>query len=273
MPRLGLHGLTYYADPKDGEKWGVFGDLHIGIEDKPAANLMIECFEREGIDLTCANGDIVNCATVAPHEGSQREAAIEHGFLMDEADSGREYLDWLATRPCLYGEGNHEDWINDVAKRTGTVGSLTVKSALGLHPSIQVLPQAYQIRAGSLVIEHGDVTLGRGSGGVNLARTILTRYPDQTTVVNHFHRMDMAIRTAPDQRDVFRSRAAFSLGHMSQVRRHTEYASRAPNWQTGFAIIEFWRVDGQIRYNVNPIEIHRDRRGRPVFSYRGHTYR
>lgn len=273
MPRLGLHGLTLHTDPKDGEVWGVFGDLHIGIHDRPSAYAMIDCFEREGIDRPIANGDIVNCATVSPHEGSQRLAAIEHGHLMDEANTGRDILDWLGAREAFYGTGNHEDWINDVALRTGTVGSLTVKSALGLAPGITVLPQAYQIRAGSLVLEHGDATLGRGSGGVNLARTILTRYPDQTTVVNHFHRMDMAIRTAPDRDDIFRSRAAFTLGHMSDIRRHAEYASRAPNWQTGFAFIRFWRVDGQLRFNVEPIEIHRDRRGRPVFSYRGRTYR
>lgn len=273
MPRLGLHGLTYYADPEDGEKWGVFGDSHFGIEDQPALDLMVECFEREGIDVAVLNGDGADCGVVAPHELKARKAALDNGSLLEEVNSGRKYIDWMRSRKAIWGTGNHEDWINDLALRTGTVGSVTVRSALDIPSDIEVLPHGYQIRAGSLVIEHGDLTLGRGSGGVNLARSILSKYPDQTTVVNHYHRDAYAVRTSPDRHGVFRSHAAHGLGHMSDPRKHSEYAGRAPDWQTGFGLIEFWRVDGKTRYNVDRIEIHRDRRGRPVFSYRGHVYR
>lgn len=260
----------------DGTALGVFGDLHIGCHDAPAANLMVECFDRVGVDIVIPNGDIHDCGPVAPHEMKARTAAATNGQLLEEAYSGREYVDWMRTRRlCLYGEGNHEDWINDVAVRNNAVGSITVANSLDLPvgPAFEVLPHGYQIRLGSLVIEHGDIVLGRGSGGANLARSILNRYPTQTTVVNHFHRDDYAVRTAPDAGGVPRSHAAVCLGHMSDPSAHADYAGRAPNWQQGFGLIRVWYDAGKPRFTVDSVEIHRTRRGHPVFEYGGHVYR
>jgi hypothetical protein len=237
---------------------------------------MVECMDYEGTDVIIANGDIADCGPVAPHEMKARTAAATNGSLLEEMETGREYINWMRTRRlAIYGEGNHEDWINDVARRTNTVGSLSVANALGLPvgPGFEVLPQGYQIRLGSLVIEHGDIVLGRGSGGVNLARTLLNRYPTQTTVVGHYHRDDYAVRTAPDSTGVLRSHAAVCLGHLSLPDAHSEYAGRAPNWQQGFGIVRVWYDSNKPRFTVDSVEIHRDRRGRPLFEYNGKVYK
>lgn len=254
-------------------RMGVFGDSHIGIEDKPAMNLMVEIMDAEGCTGVFANGDAVNCGTVSPHPENRKLREHNISQLKEEVDYGREYLNWMAGFPlALYGEGNHENWINRVAVETNTVGSLSVRSALDIPAKIEVLQHGYQVRAGSLVIEHGDIVLGRGSGGANLARTILSKYPDQTTLVNHFHRDGVAIRTSPDVNGVLRSHAAHTLGHMSLPDAHTEYAGRMPDWQQSFALIDFYLVDRKIRFNISHVLIHRDRRNRPYAYHNGKLY-
>lgn len=262
------------ADCPAGTKIGVFNDLHIGIHDRRAADIAIEIFEYAGVDVVIANGDIHDCGPVAPHLGKQRRAAMSNGQLIEEAACGREYIDWLLTRRmAIYGTGNHEDWINDVALATNTVGTTTVRSALGIPTGIEVIPHGYQIRLGSLVIEHGDIAIGRSSGGVNLAQTILRRYPDQNTVVGHFHIDAYAVRTGPDAQGVLRSYAAHGIGHLSDPGAHAEYAGRCPNWQQSVAIIEVWYDGLKPRFSIEHVEIHRTRRGLPVASYRGRIIR
>lgn len=251
----------------------IFSDVHLGIHDDPALRLAVECCEREGATLTIANGDIHDCGPVAPHELKARAASLENGTLLEEAASGRWFTDWLATRPCYYGEGNHEDWINDLALRTNTVGSVSVASALGLPSGIRMLAHGYQIRLGNLVIEHGDVTLGRGAGGRNVAQSVLDKFPDQSTIVGHFHRVSNATRTSPDSVGILRSRAAYTSGHLSLPHAHQEYAGRAPNWQQGFMLIKVWYDNNKPRFTVHNIEIHRDRYGRPIFEFNGRVYR
>lgn len=254
-------------------KIAVLGDIHIGIHDERALKVLVELFEGVGADTVFANGDIHDCAAVSPHVGKARRAAMETGQLAEEAASGRWFVDWLMTRDSYYGVGNHEDWINDVALSTNTVGTLTVASALGLPRDLKVLPHGYQIRIGSLVVEHGDVIFPRSTGGVNLASNILRKYPNQSTIVNHFHHMDYAVNTTDDSGGVRSSHAAYCLGHVSDPSAHKEYAGRSPNWQQGGALVQTYQVDGKTRYTVHLIEIHRDKRGRPFAEFGGKVYR
>lgn len=260
--------------PKIPSKIAVWGDLHIGVHDEAAIKCVIECFEREGVEAVVANGDIHDCAAVSPHAGKKKKAVLDTGQLAEEAASGRWIIDWMNTRPCIYGVGNHEDWINDLAVSTNTVGTTTVASALGLPSDFLVLPHGYQLRYGSLVIEHGDVILGRSTGGQHLAVTILRRYPHQTTIVGHFHHDDFSVASAPDTAGVPRSHAVHCLGHLSDPTAHSDYAGRFPNWQQGAAIVRFWSDgSGKPRFTVDRIQVHRDRRNRPIFEYGGRVYR
>jgi hypothetical protein len=273
MPAL-VRRLTQREVP-DGTLIAVFGDLHIGEHDAPAARLFVEAADREGAGLVLANGDIVNCGTVSRHPGLKARAVARYGDLATETASGREFLDWLATRggKSILGVGNHEDWINDVALYSGLGRTLSVRTALSIPDSVEVLAQGYQVRIGSLAIEHGDIVLGRSSGGPNLARNILRRYPLQTTVVNHFHTMGCAIDSTPDSAGITRNHGAFAIGHLSDPTAHTEYAGRTPNWQQGFGFIRVFYIDGKPSFTVMPVQIHRTRRNRPYCEFNGHVYR
>jgi hypothetical protein len=266
-----------YSLPPGCRKLAVISDVHIGIHDDPALRALVECFEDQGVDSVVANGDIHDCAAISRHPGKAALARLESGQLAEEIAGGRWFVDWLNTRFCLYGEGNHEQWINDVALAVGAVGTITVGRTLGLpeSESFVVLPSGYQVRIGSLVLEHGDKLFPRssGAGPANLARTILQRFPGQTTGVGHYHRMDAAWATHIDAAGVPRSHAAFGLGHVSLVDKHIGYAGRAPNWQQGAAIIDLWQDGAKPRFTVHMIEVHRDRRNRPLVEFNGHVYR
>lgn len=253
----------------------VYGDSHYGEHDEPANDLMVECADRAGVTHVLANGDIFNCATVSHHTETRSRALAKYGSLEGEAATGRKYLGWLSAsgRRVIYGVGNHEDWINDVALYSGLGSTLSVRAALAVPDSIEVLPHGYQLRVGSLAIEHGDIALGRSSGGANLAANILRRYPMQTTVVNHFHREGYAVSTTPDSSGILRSHAAYALGHMSDPTAHSGYAGRTPDWQQGFGMIRFWYEDNKPRFTVTQVQVHRTRRGFPIFEYDGHKYR
>lgn len=271
---LSTRRLTREEVP-DGTLAFIWGDSHYGEHDKPANDLFVECADREGASLLIGNGDIFNCATVSRHDATRQRAIAKYGSLESEADTGREYLNWMANRGgrTILGVGNHEDWINDVALYSGLGRTLSVRTALSIPGKIEVLPHGYQLRIGSLAIEHGDILLGRGSGGQYLARSILRRYPMQTTIANHYHREDYAISTTPDSRGILRSHAAFTLGHLSDPEAHFEYAGRTPDWQQGFGAVRFWYEDDKPRFTVTQVQIHRTRRGRPIFNYNNHVYR
>lgn len=259
--------------PPSASKLAIISDVHIGIHDDQALRLLVECFEAEGCDFTLANGDIHDCACISRHPGKAALARIENGQLAEEIRGGRWFVEWLATRPGIYGEGNHEDWINDLARSAGAVGSITVASVLDLPRQLMVAPHGYQIRVGNLVVEHGDAIFPRGQGPQHLAATLLRKFPDQTTIIGHCHRQDASFATTLDSRAIARTHAAFSLGHVSQYDRHVSYAGRVPNWQQGAAIVNVWRDASKVRFTVNMLEVHRTRYGRPILEHNGKVYR
>lgn len=273
--RAPTYPLVKRIAPEDGELAFVWGDSHYGACDEPAMDLAVSCADRAGASILIGNGDIFNCATVSPHKETREHAIREYGDLDGERGMGAKYLRWMASsgRRAILGVGNHEDWINDVALFSGLGPTLSVRTALGIPDNVEVLPHGYQLRVGSLAIEHGDILFPRGSGPRNLARTILMRYPAQTTLVGHFHREDYAVTTTPDSRGILRSHAAYAIGHLSDPRAHFRYAGRVPDWQQGFAMIRFWKEGDQQRFTVKQVQVHRTRRGLPIFEYDGHVYR
>jgi hypothetical protein len=259
----------------DGSVLAIFNDVHLGIEDTPALKVAAGVAEGAGATHFIVNGDGADCGCISPHHGKKKRSQYEHGTLEEEIAPGRWFLDWIAGsgRKSILGTGNHEDWINDLALETGMVGTTTVRSALNIDPRTEVLEHGYQIRLGSLVIEHGDLLLGRSSGGPTTASRILAKYPDQSTICGHFHIESSSFRTSFDAGGILRTRGAYTLGHLSDPAKHWEYASRAPNWQQGLGIVEVFYIDGKPRYDVTQVGIHRDRYNRPYATYRGKVYR
>lgn len=264
-------------DVPDGSLIGVYSDVHIGIEDREVLGPVVECSEREGVTHVWLNGDIHDCGVASRHPDKRARAALDHGRLAEEAAGGRWFVDWALTRHdgaagCIYGEGNHEDWINQIALDPALNGTVTVRSALGLPNRLVMLPQGYQIRLGSLRVEHGDAVFKRGSGGKYPARKLLDVSPDQTTLVGHVHRMDDARRVYENEDGVLVSRRAHTQGHLSLPHKHRDYAARNPSWHQSFTFIRVFWDGARPKYTLYPVEVFRNRRGRPAFEFNGRLY-
>jgi hypothetical protein len=254
-----------------GSKILVSGDLHVPIHDERPAKLMLECASDWGVTHGILQGDSVNCGSISPH---LHDPDLRH-TLREEVESGDFLWDFYAKLQTYFIEGNHEDWGNDiVAKNPGLHGATDMPTLLGLRGrGYTFLPHGGQVRLGSLVFEHGDLIFPRGGGPKHAAAACLAKFPDQSTVFGHIHRLDQARLTTEDKNGITRTRGAFSVGHMSIPEMHHRYAGRNPGWQQGFGLFEIWYDGGEPRFTPYLVEIHRDGRNRPVFNFNGKTYK
>lgn len=264
-----IHRLTRKEVPNKSKLLWV-SDVHVGIEHRTALELMIEAAEAEGVTHVIAGGDIYDCHSISDHP-KDPERILEQGTLLEEAESGRWFTDWLTTRGknTIFLPGNHEGRIDRFVAKWPALYGLTIKEALGLPDQWTHLDEGDQIQLGNLLLSHGNVEFQRGLGGKYPAQKLLDMDPDHSTIVGHVHRIQMARRSSFDENGIKRTRAGYTMGHMSHEEKHEDYAGRNPNWQMGFGFIDvFWEGD-RPRWNVSQIEVLFDRRNRPYFWHGG----
>lgn len=251
----------------------VFSDVHIPHHDARALGLLVEAAEAVGVTHLVFNGDILDCGVLSRHPGKKGPDLIRHGTLAESIESGRWFLDWAFTRPSWYLLGNHEAWVEKhIAADPGMAGTVEPADLFGLPRSL-VYPSTSRIRLGSLNIEHGHGFFPSGTGGQNPGSRIKTLAPDQTTIIGHLHRKFATYWTTRDEHDRQRTRAAFGNGHVSLESAHTDYAGNYPNWQVGMTLVRVYWEGDRCRFSVYPVEVHRDRRNRPIFELWGKVYK
>lgn len=261
-------------DVPDGSVIAIFNDLHIPHHDERAMQLAIECCESIGVTHVLANGDILDCGPASRHEGKRKRAALDEGCLKESVAAGLWILDWFRTRPCVFTLGNHEDWVTQYIAASPELKGMSTESLLGVWEDgdgWRVLPNKSRVRIGNLNAEHGD-GMFKGGGGMNPGSRMKQLAPDQTTMVGHLHRQFAHYWSSPDAYGIMRTRAAYGIGHMSMPSAHEEYAGTYTNWQQGFAIVRVYHIDGKARFTPTLIEIHRDKRNRPIFELEGKVY-
>lgn len=246
-------------------------DVHLGIENRAALQLMIDCAELEGVTHNLAMGDIFDCHAISTHDKNMDRMRAQSA-VRDEVAGGQWFVDWLSTRWCGFVAGNHEGRIDRFVQKNPALYGLTIPEFLKLPDAWTKLPVGGRFRLGNLVMAHGDSEFQRSIGKYP-AQKLLDMAPDQSTIVGHVHRISSARRTSVDEDEISRTRAGWTMGHMSLEEMHREYAGRHPNWQTGFGLIRVWWEGDRPRWNVYQIEVLFDRRGRPYFEFNGHVYR
>lgn len=262
-------------DVPSGSVIGVLSDVHVPHHDRPAVELAVQCLEDAGTTHVILNGDIADCGPASRHEGKRKKAALDEGCLRESVDVGRWLFDWARTRPCVYVLGNHEAWVEKYIEQSAELKGTTAISLMGLPADGDgwtVLPSMGRVRLGSRCWEHGDGFFKSGSGGANPANRIRTLAPDQSTSIGHLHRKFSAFWSSVDEHGVSRTRAAYGNGHLSLPEAHEDYAGSYLNWQQSFEVTRVYWVDGKPRFTTDQPEIHRDKRGRPVFEYNGKVY-
>lgn len=251
-------------------------DVHIPIHHRPALELAIECAEVEGVTHVVPGGDIFdfNCLSQHPKDPDR---VLDAGTILEEVEPGRDILNWFATRTSYFLWGNHENRLkrfiakDGIALYGGPAGDLAAMTKL--PAAIEVIPEETELRLGNLVLTHGHLEFGKGTGGKYPAQRLLDMAPDQSTIAGHVHRYSYANRTSRDENGVLRTRAATTMPHMSIEERHHGYAGKHPNWQMGFGIIRVWYEGNRPRWHVYPVEVLFDRRNRPYFEFNGKVYR
>jgi hypothetical protein len=250
-------------------------DVHIRIEHTEALKLMVECAEAFGVNRVIAGGDILdlNCLSMHPKES---ESVVQHSTILEEVESGRWLLNWMAKKPCHYILGNHEDRLKRFIDMNPALHG-SPASNLGwlvdLPKSIEVLPQGSEIRLGNLSMVHLDAEFKRGDGGKYPAHRLLEMDPDHSTIGGHVHRFSTAWRTSRDENGINRTRRGWTMGHMSHEHKHRSYMKKRPNWQVGFGLIRVYWEDDRPRWSVYQIEVLFDRHNRPYFEFGGKVFR
>lgn len=262
-------------NPKDGEIWGIVSDIHFPNEDKPALSIAIEIIERVGATTIVANGDILDVTCLSDHE---KDPDAPKRFDK-ECDSANWFIDWLNTRGdrSVWTFGNHERrWHRYLHRRTPELYGQSLPLVKRFKGKVLdgKLAEFPKIRAGNLIVEHGDSFWPRGTiTPANPAYNILDKAPDQTTVVGHVHKVSYYCRNSFDEHGVRRTHAAHSSGHLSNPTGHSKYVGDYANWNQSFTLVFFNRIDSKIRFNIVPIEIHRDSKNKPYALYNGKVYK
>lgn len=267
--------IIEHRKPKDGEIWTVLSDIHFPHHDKPALTVAIEIAEKVGTDSIILNGDVMDVSCLSDHE---KDPDAPKKFDK-ECESAHWFIDWVNTRgsDTTWIFGNHERrWHRYTFRRTPELYGAPLPIANRFKGKILDgrLAEYPKIRAGNLVIEHGDSFWPRGTfTPANPAYNVLEKAPDQTTIIGHVHKESFFCRNSFDDKGIRRTHAGHSSGHLSNVAAHSKYVGDYANWNQSFRLVYFNTIDSQIRFNIVPIEIHRDKRNRPYALFQGKAYR
>jgi predicted phosphodiesterase len=239
---------THKLQAKSGDIWGYASDIHFGIEDKPALEAMLDCWEYEGVTKAILGGDIFDCYSLSRYDHVPYPKREVYN-VEDEAKRAGWFWARLKSLGCEvhFLPGNHEDRIYSLEKNNpGLVNSVSVRDMLRIPEWVQVHPQNGRLLAGDLVIEHGHKL--PGSLSTNGAAKVLRDHPYQTTVYGHTHRVESKMHTVHMPGGEPRVFGAYSIGHLSIAEHHIDYSPDA-SWQTGFALIH-WREGS---HGVTPV--------------------
>lgn len=262
-------------NPHDGEIWGILSDIHFPGHDERALKIAIEIIEDAGATFLVVNGDGYDVTCLSDHE-KDPDAPKKFDKELASADW---FIAWLNTRGdrSRWILGNHERrWHRYLHRRTPELYGQPFPMPKEYRGKVLDgrLAEFPKLRAGNLVVEHGDSFWPRGTiTPANPAYNILDKAPDQTTIIGHVHKVSYFCRNSYDERGVRRTHAAHSAGHLSNPGGHSKYVGDYANWNQSFTIVFFNRVDGKIRFNVVPVEIHRDGKNKPYALYNGKVYR
>lgn len=238
----------------------VLPDVHIPFHDKTLLGIWlhhVETLKPDGIDII---GDFIDCYSLSKFDKNpsrkdnlQYELDLAHDFL--------KLMRHVAGRGCEieYSEGNHEDRDRKIlwSKIPGlaTLRNLTVPELLGLKKlgiTWHSIQNPYKIR--DLWYTHGDVL--RHSAGMS-ARAMSDKIHG-SVIMGHCHRMGWSPHTTWNGRE-----DAYEVGHLTDYTQ-LDYVRSVPNWQQGWAVVEFLEGGGHV---VSFVTVHQqDKKRRVVYK-------
>ena len=246
MPESYTKHVEVWKLPKANKKILLLSDIHIPYHDVEAIKTALEYGKKEGIDTIYLNGDILDFFMLSFHEKNPKNRPS----LKNEIDMAREFFAYLRQEfpnvTIYFKPGNHEyrleRYLYLKAPELLDCEEFKLEILLGLAEfRIIYISKRIKTYFGDLLVEHGDRI--RGSGGVNPARTLFTRYK-RHAICGHFHRRSEHLEKVYDGEVVY----TYSVACLCEL--EPEYFE-VNNHTHGMAIIE---MDGD-KFKVNNYSI------------------
>lgn len=263
-----MKSKTYRMQVRSGDAFLVPGDMHYPLHDKAAVSAMVEWWSnrqdpyiRTGVIF---QGDNLDCFGLSRF-GKRAKKFWDVGRLKRGVDEFRPIATWGAKHElgALMNLGNHEYWCTQFVDANPALegcpgvefGALT---GLNDVEGLEILDYDSRILLGDkVVVCHGHGLGARTLGG------IVTKYPDQFSLIGHYHSIQYLSRTVYGPDGEPQIRGAATCGMLASYEAVEDYAPD-PNMQQGFAVVEFFgdRGNGQPFFRVDQHIIVKDIKGR-----------
>lgn len=275
-------------NPKSGDVLLVPGDIHFDLQDDSALDLMLLVAVDRRVNRVCLVGDTFESSGISRHARLRRRFRINKSTLASERRAATPWLRALAKlvrsnrkKTARAGgglggldvlTGNHEHWWSEIQDEYPGLTDTPWHELYGdLFDQWHVHAEHTALKYGPLLVCHGHRL--RGSLSRSSAATVLANYPGQNTLYGHTHRVDSCITPSYKYGAPVRH-GAWTIGTLKRwdVEIQDEFLGlMADRHLQGFALVNFYEVEGEMRFGVDQVTVDRAASGRP-YAIVGGTY-
>lgn len=259
--------------PKSGDVLLVPGDIHFDKQDEEALDLVLSVGCGSRVNSVCLVGDTFESAGISRHGRPARKFRLGAGTIKAES---RAAAPWLAAFKAMAGHfrggpgglhiltGNHEAWWSGVQDDYPGLLDTDWPEVYGdIFDGWHIHEEYTALKFGPLLVAHGHRL--RGSLARASAASVLGNYPGQNTLYGHTHRVDSCITPSYKYGSPVRH-GAWTVGHLKRVEHEIKDKYLGPHSEKhlqGFALVYFYEVEREIRFNVELVTIDRTASGKP----------
>lgn len=227
-------------------------------------------------------GDTFESAGISRHVSLRRRNRIRRSTIDSEKAAAEPWLDYLqrlvlANRGSGGGlhvlTGNHEHWWKELQDEyPGLTDTEWFELYGDLFDGWHVHAEHTALKYGPLLVCHGHRL--RGSLSKSSASAVLANYPGQNTLYGHTHRVDSCITPSRKYGEPVRH-GAWTIGHLKQPDvelRDDKVGPFAERHLQGFALVNFYEVEGEMRFGVDQVTVDRTPSGKPYAIVAGSLY-
>lgn len=250
-----------------------WGDLQIPFQDERAVNILYQITDDLKPDQLYASGDIIDFWQISNHRPpDERKLKPEEINLQKHVDQTAEHaaimLQLAQPDYAEWRDGNHEDRFDRLLlemqqnpKMRHLLHLTRVREALDLHYVLGIKEQGWNIKGyeneptvlkDKLVLIHGNKTTKW------YTRSLLNSF-GTSVLAFHAHRFQSFTK-----RDLRGQEAGFGVGCLCRLDPHYQ---QMPNWNQGFAVVDWSKIGGEWYFDVDFVRIHE---GKAIF--RGNYY-
>lgn len=269
-------------NPKSGDVLLIPGDIHFDQQDDDALDLMLSVASGRRVNSVCLVGDTFESAGISRHGRPARK--FRNGRATIEAER-RAAEPWLAKLRNLAGyfrgtpgglhvlTGNHEHWWEGLQDDyPGLLDTPWVELYGTIFDGWHVHAEHVALKFGPLLVCHGHRL--RGSLARSSAASVLANYPGQNTLYGHTHRVDACI-TPTYKYGLPVRHGAWTVGNMKRIDVELKDRFLGPHAERhlqGFALVDFYEIEGETRFTVELVTIDRKPSGAPYCIVGGVLY-